>query len=179
MHRDISNWQENRLFSFQVTIRYDATNVFTYKTRLKFVDYIRHNDRVVFSTGSDAVDRNTQSDELDRHRHGHKCHSGCHCTLHTCPLATKFHCMTDYCYGPLAQPSGGHGPPEIGFTRKFLAAPLSWIHKIAHGLAARAFQFGQKKFLFDSIRFSLPNRFFRFDSIRQSDKFAASTLIFK
>jgi len=28
------------------------------------------------------------------------------------------------------------------------------------------------------IRFSLPNRFF-FDSIRQSDKFAASTLIFK
>ena len=42
---------------------------------------------------------------------------------------------------------------------------------------ARAFQFGQKSF--DSIRFSLPNRFFRFDSIRQSDKFAASTLIFK
>ena len=36
-----------------------------------------------------------------------------------------------------------------------------------------------KKFRFDSIRFSLPNRFFRFDSIRQSDKFAASTLIFK
>ena len=32
---------------------------------------------------------------------------------------------------------------------------------------------------YDSIRFSLPNRFFRFDSIRQSDKFAASTLIFK
>ena len=32
---------------------------------------------------------------------------------------------------------------------------------------------------FDSIRFSLPNRFFRFDSIRQSDKFAACTLIFK
>ena len=41
----------------------------------------------------------------------------------------------------------------------------------------RAFQFGQKSF--DSIRFSLPNRFFRFDSIRQCDKFAASTLIFK
>ena len=36
-----------------------------------------------------------------------------------------------------------------------------------------------KKFRFDSIRFSLPNRFFRFDSIRQSDKFAACTLIFK
>ena len=33
------------------------------------------------------------------------------------------------------------------------------------GLASRAFQFGQKKF--------------RFDSIRQSDKFAACTLIFK
>jgi len=32
---------------------------------------------------------------------------------------------------------------------------------------------------FDSIQFSLPNRFFRFDSIRQSDKFAACTLIFK
>ena len=30
-------------------------------------------------------------------------------------------------------------------------------------LGARAFQFGQKKSL-DSIRFSLPNRFFRFDS---------------
>jgi len=30
-----------------------------------------------------------------------------------------------------------------------------------------------------SIRFSLPNRFFRFDSIHQSDKFAASTLILK
>ena len=46
-------------------------------------------------------------------------------------------------------------------------------------VSSRAFQFGQKKFRFDSIRFSLPNRFFRFDSIRQSDKFAASTLIFK
>jgi len=43
----------------------------------------------------------------------------------------------------------------------------------------RAFQFGQKKFRFSSVRFSLPNRFFRFDSIRQSDKFAACTLIFK
>ena len=41
----------------------------------------------------------------------------------------------------------------------------------------RAFQFRQKSF--DSIRFSLPNRFFRFDTICQSDKFAASTLIFK
>ena len=46
-------------------------------------------------------------------------------------------------------------------------------------LTTGAFQFGQKKFRFDSIRFSLPNRFFRFDSIRQSDKFAACTLIFK
>ena len=37
---------------------------------------------------------------------------------------------------------------------------------------------GKKKF--DSIRFSQPNRFFfRFDSIRQSDKFAACTLILK
>ena len=42
---------------------------------------------------------------------------------------------------------------------------------------AFTFQFWQKSF--DSIRFSLPNRFFRFDSIRQSDIFAASTLIFK
>jgi len=39
-----------------------------------------------------------------------------------------------------------------------------------------AFQFRQKKV---SIRFSLPNRFFRFDSFRQSDKFATCTLIFK
>ena len=42
-------------------------------------------------------------------------------------------------------------------------------------LSTRAFQFGQKSF--DSIRFSLPNRFFY--SIRKSDKFAACTLIFK
>jgi len=54
-------------------------------------------------------------------------------------------------------------------------ARLSW----PSWLVTRAFQFGQKKFRFDSIRFSLPNRFFRFDSIRQSDKFAASTLMFK
>ena len=38
---------------------------------------------------------------------------------------------------------------------------------------SRAFQFEEKV----SIRFSLPNRFFRFDSIGQSDKFAACTLI--
>ena len=51
-------------------------------------------------------------------------------------------------------------------------APLS-------GVVSRAFQFGQKSF--DSIRFDSRYRidFFRFDSIRQSDKFAASTLIFK
>ena len=48
-----------------------------------------------------------------------------------------------------------------------------------HLILSRAFQFGQKKFRFDSTRFSLPNRFFRFDSIRQSDKFAACILIFK
>jgi len=44
-------------------------------------------------------------------------------------------------------------------------------------VCTRAFQFGPKSF--DSIRFSLPNQFFRLDSIRQSDKFAACTLIFK
>jgi len=44
-------------------------------------------------------------------------------------------------------------------------------------LQTRAFQFGQKSF--NSIRFSLPNRFFWFDSIRQFDKFAAFTLTFK
>jgi len=44
----------------------------------------------------------------------------------------------------------------------------------------RAFRFGQKK-SFDSIRFDFRYRidFFRIDSIRQSDKFAACTLIFK
>jgi len=56
---------------------------------------------------------------------------------------------------------------------------LPRCHDIMILLGTRAFQFGQKKFLFDSIRFSLPNRFFRFYSIRQSDKFAACTLIFK
>jgi len=28
-------------------------------------------------------------------------------------------------YTGAAKGGGGHGPPEIGFTRKFLAAPLS------------------------------------------------------
>ena len=39
----------------------------------------------------------------------------------------------------VAQPKEGSGwhAPEIGFTRKFLAAPLSYIHKIVHGLAAK------------------------------------------
>jgi len=40
----------------------------------------------------------------------------------------------------------------------------------------RAFQIRQKKFRFDS-RYRID--FFLFDSIRQSDKFAACTLIFK
>ena len=41
-------------------------------------------------------------------------------------------------------------------------------------VCTRAFQFGQKKFRFDS-RYRIDF----FDSIRQSDKFAACTLIFK
>jgi len=42
---------------------------------------------------------------------------------------------------------------------------------------ARAFQFGQKKFRLDSILTT--ESIFRFDSIWQSAKFAACTLIFK
>jgi len=42
---------------------------------------------------------------------------------------------------------------------------------------SRAFQFGQKSF--DLIQFDSRYRIDFFDSIRQSDKFAASTLIFK
>jgi len=38
--------------------------------------------------------------------------------------------------------------------------------------------FGKKKFRFDSI-LATEQMFFRFGSIRQSDKFAACTLIFK
>jgi len=53
----------------------------------------------------------------------------------------------------------------------------SCIGTLSFAVPGRAFQFRQKSF--NSIRFSLPNRFFRLDSIRQSDKFAASTLIFK
>jgi len=51
------------------------------------------------------------------------------------------------------------------------------IRRRGEGVRIRAFQFGQKV----SIRFDYRYRidFFRFDSIRQSDKFAASTLIFK
>ena len=59
---------------------------------------------------------------------------------------------------------------------RFIAIKSSAVSARIHfRVLTRAFQFGQKV----SIRFSLPNRFFRFDSIRQSDKFAASTLIFK
>ena len=52
-----------------------------------------------------------------------------------------------------------------------------WPHFF--GPPCRAFQFGQKSF--DSIRFDSRYRidFFRFYSIRQSNKFAACTLIFK
>ena len=42
---------------------------------------------------------------------------------------------------------------------------------------SKAFQFGQKSF--DSIRFDFRCGIDFFDSIRQSDKFAACTLIFK
>jgi len=64
--------------------------------------------------------------------------------------------------------------------RHFTARPYSAL-AVPLWLPVRAFQFGQKKFRFDSIRFDSSYRidFFRFDSIRQSHKFAASTLIFK
>ena len=48
--------------------------------------------------------------------------------------------------------------------------------KVVVFVCSRAFQFGQKKFRFDSI---LATESIFFDSIRQSDKFAACTLIFK
>ena len=71
-------------------------------------------------------------------------------------------------------------------SETFLAAPSMSTRTIRirdeglwSGVGGRAFQFGQKKFRFDSIRFSLRIDFFLFDSIRQSDKFAACTLIFK
>jgi len=44
-------------------------------------------------------------------------------------------------------------------------------------LDSRGFQFGQKKFRFDSILAT--ESIFLFDSSLQSDKFAAGTLIFK
>jgi len=49
--------------------------------------------------------------------------------------------------------------------------------KVVVFVCSRAFQFGQKKFRFDSILAT--ESIFFFDSIRQSDKFAACTLIFK
>jgi len=53
------------------------------------------------------------------------------------------------------------------------------IRRRGEGVRIRAFQFGQKVSIrFDSI-LATESIFFRFDSIRQSDKFAASTLIFK
>jgi len=61
-------------------------------------------------------------------------------------------------------------------TNRFTDRP-STVYYMQAVPIGRAFQFGQTSF--DSIRFSLPNRFFRFHSIRQSDKFAAFTLIFK
>jgi len=72
-------------------------------------------------------------------------------------------------------------------SETFLAAPSMSTRTIRirdeglwSGVGGRAFQFGQKK-SFDSIRFDSRYRidFFLFDSIRQSDKFAACTLIFK
>ena len=51
---------------------------------------------------------------------------------------------------------------------------LSCCAHTQHEVCTRAFQFGQKKFRFDS-RYRIDI----FDSIRQSDKFAACTLIFK
>ena len=59
----------------------------------------------------------------------------------------------------------------------FVSIPL-WARSCS--LSSRPWQLEHSnsvKKSFDSIRFSLPNRFFRFHSIRQSDKFAASTLI--
>jgi len=61
--------------------------------------------------------------------------------------------------------NGTERPIALGGDRS-----LSWP------AAIRAFQFGQKKFLFDSI---LATESIFFDSIRQSDKFAACTLIYK
>jgi len=52
---------------------------------------------------------------------------------------------------------------KVRYTKRLI------IHAIEHSNSG--------KNSLDSIRFSLPNRFF--DSIRQSDKFAACTLIFK
>jgi len=76
--------------------------------------------------------------------------------------------------------------PWVNFMNRFrfdrIMVMSLWPHIwpiLYSPLYTRAFQFGQKKFRFDSIQFSLPNRFFRFYSIQQSDKFAACTLIFK
>jgi len=58
--------------------------------------------------------------------------------------------------------------------------PPSHLHQADSMVSAthcsRAFQFGQKKFRFDSI---LATEWIFLDSIRQSDKFATCTLIFK
>ena len=70
--------------------------------------------------------------------------------------ATDTHALRRYVTAtPLAPPA----PPPAA------AAAAAAAERAQHLLCSRAFQFGQKKF--------------RFDSIRQSDKFAACTLIFK
>ena len=67
-----------------------------------------------------------------------------------------------------------HALRPKNWTKAIIATKL-WLNYRVVG--ARAFQFGQKKFRFDSILAA--ESIFRFDSIRQSDKIAASTLIFK
>jgi len=102
-----------------------------------------------------------------KHTHTHaRTHARTHAHTHTHP----FNCPLS---GTTRVSRYQKGKTSLDFTE---ARDSEWQwHQLGH---IRVFQFGQKKV---SIRFDSRYRidFFRFDSIRQSDKFAACTLIFK
>jgi len=86
------------------------------------------------------------------------------------------------CYNLIFSPFGGKYDSYLFYWTVLDTGRLSQImwykfSPTSHPLYGRAFQFRQKSF--HSIRFDSRYRIDFFDSIRQSDKFAACTLIFK
>ena len=86
------------------------------------------------------------------------------------------------CYNLIFSPCGGKYDSYLFYWTVLdtgLLSQIMWykFSPTSHLLYGKAFQFGQKSF--HSILFDSCYRIDFFDSIRQSDKFAACTLIFK